>query len=159
MIGVDGFRKNVGIIVMNDAQQVLWARRIYDNKSWQFPQGGVKQHETSEQAMFRELREEVGLLPHHVSIISYTPEWLKYRLPKKYIRKNSNPQCIGQKQIWYLLKLIVTEDKIDLQSSQKPEFDRWQWVDYWKPVEDIIYFKKEVYKQALESFAPNLSQT
>lgn len=158
MIDSDGFRKNVCIILMNDAQQVLWARRIYDAVSWQFPQGGFEPNETSEQAMFRELREEIGLLPHHVSIISYTPRWLKYRLPAKYVRKNSTPKCIGQKQVWYLLKLIASEDNIDLQSSQKPEFDHWQWVDYWTPVEEVIYFKKEVYQRALESFVPALSQ-
>ena len=158
MIDADGFRENVCMILINNTRQVLWARRIHDAKSWQFPQGGFKRHETSEQAMFRELREEIGLLPHHVAIVSHTPKWLKYRLPKKYIRKNSIPKCIGQKQVWYLLKLIATEDNINLQSSQKPEFDHWQWVDYWTPVEEIIYFKKAVYRQALECFAPTLAK-
>ena len=97
MIDSEGFRPNVGIILANDNGQVLWAKRIGHN-AWQFPQGGIHFGETPEQALYRELREEVGLLPEHVQIIAQTKGWLRYRLPHRYIRPDSDPVCIGQKQ-------------------------------------------------------------
>jgi len=105
VIDSEGFRANVGIIISNDAGQVFWAKRVGQD-AWQFPQGGIKPDETAESAMYRELKEEVGLSPKHVEIIGCTNDWLKYWLPEKFIRQNSMPLCIGQKQIWYLLKLV-----------------------------------------------------
>ena len=97
MIDSEGFRPNVGIILANEHGQVLWAKRIGHN-AWQFPQGGIQFGETPEEAVYRELWEEVGLLPEHVHIIAQTRGWLRYRLPHRYIRQDSNPVCIGQKQ-------------------------------------------------------------
>ena len=85
MIDSDGFRPNVGIILSSKDGKVFLGRRIGQN-AWQFPQGGIKRDETPEQAMFRELEEEVGLHPHHVDVVGCTNGWLRYRLPKRYIR-------------------------------------------------------------------------
>ncbi len=153
MIDSEGFRANVGIVISNDVGEVFWGKRIGQN-AWQFPQGGIKADESVEAAMFRELREEVGLLPEHVEIIGCTGDWLKYWLPEKFIRQNVMPLCIGQKQIWYLLKLVVDETNVNLAYSEKPEFDHWQWVDYWSPSREVIEFKRDVYCQALREFAP-----
>ncbi len=106
--------------------------------------------------MFRELYEEVGLLPRHVEIIGITQRWLQYRLPKKYIRRNVKPVCIGQKQRWYLLKLIGEESDVNLTSSRRPEFDHWRWIDFWEPVQSVVFFKREVYKRALSELEPLL---
>lgn len=119
MIDSEGFRPNVGIILANDNGQVLWAKRIGHN-AWQFPQGGIHYGETAEQALFRELREEVGLLPEHVQIVAQTKGWLRYRLPHRYIRSDSEPVCIGQKQKWFLLKLIASTKHIQLHLSDPP---------------------------------------
>ena len=105
MIDKDGFRANVGIILCNEHNQVLWAQRARHD-SWQFPQGGIKSHETPEEAVYRELMEEVGLQEQHVEIIGKTNGWLRYRLPKRYLRYGNKPLCIGQKQRWFLLQLI-----------------------------------------------------
>lgn len=156
MIDEQGFRANVCIVLSNSVGQVFWARRIFGQNNWQFPQGGMKANETNEATMFRELREEVGLLPRHVEIMACTADWLRYRLPAKFIRYNSKPLCIGQKQIWYLLKLVANEKNINLQYSDKPEFDDWQWIEYWSSAQKIIDFKKDVYKQALKELAPAL---
>jgi putative (di)nucleoside polyphosphate hydrolase len=118
-------------------------------QSWQFPQGGIKRNEDPEAAMYRELYEEVGLKSHDVELIGRTSKWLRYELPERYIRKRSYPVCIGQKQIWFMLRLASEESSIRLDCSEKPEFDNWCWVDYWHPVEDVVYFKKNVYQQAL----------
>jgi putative (di)nucleoside polyphosphate hydrolase len=155
VIDADGFRPNVGIILTNDKGQVLWARRIGQN-AWQFPQGGIRLHETPEQAMFRELKEEVGLEEKDVSVIACTRDWLKYRLPKRMIRNNSMPICIGQKQKWYLLKMECKDSRVNLSDSDTPEFDGWQWVSFWYPLEKVVSFKQEVYRQAMAELGPRL---
>lgn len=156
MIDADGFRANVGIVLCNDQGQLFWCRRAGAADAWQFPQGGIKQDEDTETAMYRELREEVGLLPEHVEIIASTDDWLRYWLPEKFIRHNTSPVCIGQKQIWYLLRLLVDESFVNLSNTNKPEFDHWCWIDYWDPVKQVIEFKRQVYEQALHQLAPYL---
>lgn len=146
-----GFRANVGIILMDSASQVLIAGRR-GRSGWQFPQGGVQHTESAEQAMYRELHEEVGLGPEDVEVAGVTREWIRYRLPKKYVRQ-SEPKCIGQKQRWFLLSLVSGPDKLRFDSTDDPEFDRCRWVQYWKPVEEVIYFKRQVYIRALTELA------
>ncbi|MCM2680583.1 RNA pyrophosphohydrolase [Echinimonas agarilytica] len=151
MIDSDGYRANVGIIISNQAGQVLWARRIGQH-SWQFPQGGIDEGESAEQAMYRELYEEVGLRPDDVDIISSSRSWLRYRLPKRLIREGTNPVCIGQKQRWFLLRLTGKDDSVKLDASGHPEFDEWRWVSYWYPVRQVVSFKREVYRKAMKEF-------
>jgi putative (di)nucleoside polyphosphate hydrolase len=117
--------------------------------SWQFPQGGIDCNEDPEAAMFRELWEETGLERPHVQLLGRTRYWLRYKLPEKYIRKKSLPLCVGQKQIWYILRLIGDIPKVRFDCGEKQEFDDWKWVDYWHPLEDVIYFKRKVYKKAM----------
>lgn len=148
MIDLEGYRLNVGIILCNNAGQVFWARRMGMN-SWQFPQGGIQIHEDPDAAMYRELYEEVGLLDTDVRVMGRTKEWLRYNLPERYIRRNSMPLCIGQKQLWYILHLTSDEANICLHRSDKPEFDAWRWVNYWYPLNDVVFFKRDVYRKAL----------
>lgn len=153
VIDPEGFRLNVGIILTNSAGRVFWARRV-GMEAWQFPQGGLRRHETPERAMFRELEEEVGLRPEHVEVIGATRHWLAYRIPKRFIRYDKRPLCIGQKQRWFVLRLTGDESAVRLDACRKPEFDRWEWVDYWKPIDQVVQFKRDVYRQALTEFAP-----
>jgi putative (di)nucleoside polyphosphate hydrolase len=155
VIDKDGFRPNVGIILCNQQNQVLWAQRA-QHDSWQFPQGGIKPKETPEQAVYRELMEEVGLTPEHVEVIGVTRGWLRYRLPKRYLRQGNKPMCIGQKQRWFLLRFVGNEEDVKLDSYEKPEFDDWRWVDYWTPAKEIVFFKRRVYEKALHELAPLL---
>lgn len=149
MIDSNGFRENVGIILSNPSGQIFWAKRRGQD-AWQFPQGGIDENEDPIDAMYRELEEETGLLKHHVELAGQTDDWLRYSIPKHLQRTRSKPLCVGQKQIWFFLKLIGEESDVDLERSNKPEFDRWRWVDYWAPLDDIIFFKRKVYKQALK---------
>ncbi len=151
VIDKEGYRANVGIILCNHRGKLLWAKRI-GQQSWQFPQGGLQEGESAEDALFRELEEEIGLSSNDVEILGKSSKWFKYRLPEKFIRFSSKPLCVGQKQRWYLLRLIADESKIRLDLSDKPEFDHWEWVDYWKPAREIVFFKKRVYQSALEEF-------
>ncbi|WP_426415015.1 RNA pyrophosphohydrolase [Aestuariirhabdus sp. LZHN29] len=157
MIDADGFRPNVGIILANPEGQVLWAKRI-GQEAWQFPQGGINDSESSEQALYRELTEEVGLGEKDVNIIACTRGWLRYRLPKRLIRRHSHPICVGQKQKWFLLQLTGDEGSVDVASGQSPEFDHWRWVSYWYPLGQVVSFKRDVYRRALKELAPKLGR-
>lgn len=152
MIDGDGYRPNVGIIICNRRGQLLWARRCGQH-SWQFPQGGVNEGESPEQAMYRELFEEVGLRPHDVKILASTRQWLRYKLPKRLVRWDSKPVCLGQKQKWFLLQLEGKETNIRFDTSGHPEFDDWRWVSYWYPVRQVVAFKRDVYRRALKEFS------
>lgn len=157
VIDCEGYRSNVGIIVCNPEGKLLWARRIGQN-TWQFPQGGIKQDESPKQALYRELWEEVGLSKKHVDVLGSTNDWLRYRLPRWLMRHHEKPLCIGQKQIWYLLRLCGSEQNVRLDLADNPEFDGWRWVDYWHPLKEVVSFKRDVYKKALLEFAPLLDQ-
>lgn len=153
MIDSDGYRPNVGIILTNSDGQLLWARRIRQ-EAWQFPQGGIRARESPEQAMYRELGEEIGLQPQHVNVLGATRGWLRYRLPERFIRRHQKPVCVGQKQVWFMLRLVSQERYVRLDLSDKPEFDNWRWVDYWRPLDEVVSFKRTVYKKALNELAP-----
>lgn len=148
MIDFDGYRPNVGIILTNGQGQLLWAKRI-GQSGWQFPQGGIKQEESPQDACFRELYEEIGLLPEHVEVLGETRGWLRYRLPKRCIRFGRKPLCVGQKQKWFLLRMTTEESAVRFDSVGTPEFDDWKWIDYWTPIEEVVYFKRGVYRSAL----------
>lgn len=154
-IDTEGFRANVGIILANEAGKLLLGGRI-GSKGWQFPQGGMKAGESPEQAMFRELHEEIGLTPEDVDVLGATDDWLRYRLPERYVRHGSEPLCIGQKQRWFILRLTGNDERVRLDLGDDPEFDRWRWVDFWRPVNEVIYFKRRVYARALHELGPHV---
>ena len=156
LIDTEGYRANVGIVLSNDAGKLFWGKRV-GMDAWQFPQGGIRPQESTKKAMLRELREETGLLPEHVAILGCTQDWLRYRLPDRYVRRNGRPVCIGQKQIWYLLRLQADESFVRLDHCKRPEFDHWCWIDFWEPAQRVVDFKREVYQQALHELAPLLS--
>jgi len=148
MLDREGFRPNVGIILLNQKNQVFWGKRIRTH-SWQFPQGGIDRGETPEQAMFRELHEEVGLQPEHVRIVARTRDWLRYEVPDRYVRRDARGFYKGQKQIWFLLQMVVPDHHLNLRATDHPEFDAWRWNDYWVPLDVVVEFKRGVYEMAL----------
>ncbi len=152
MIDAQGFRANVAIVLIGPRGNVFWGKR-YAQTSWQFSQGGIDRHESPLVAMYRELREELGLLPHQVELVAATRGWLRYRLPK-YMVRSRGPVCIGQKQKWFLLRLLTDERAIHFNETQRPEFDDWRWVHYWYPVKQVVSFKQGVYQRALRYFHP-----
>ncbi len=155
MLDRDGFRPNVGIILCNDHNQVFWGKRIREH-SWQFPQGGINYGESPQEAMYRELMEEVGLKPEHVKILGRTKDWLRYEVPTTWIKREFRGSYRGQKQIWFLLRLVGRDSDVSLRASDHPEFDAWRWNEYWVPLADVIEFKRGVYESALNELAPHL---
>ena len=177
-----GFRPNVCTVIQNDAGQVLWARRVGGRDAWQFPQGGIHAGESAKEAMYRELFEEVGLKPEAVEVVASTSGWLRYRLPR-YMRRHgsrrttarrrrddgrpssdsaappaegSTVRFLGQKQRWFLLRLLAGDDAVRTDRTPKPEFDHWRWVSYWYPLAEVVAFKRDVYRRALTELAPML---
>jgi putative (di)nucleoside polyphosphate hydrolase len=148
-IDSQGFRANVGIVLMRDGGELFLGGRR-DGRGWQFPQGGVRRHEQPEQALYRELHEEIGLYPDDVEVLASTARWLRYRLPRQYVRRRGSPLCIGQKQRWFLLRMLADESRLNYKATPEPEFDSGRWVDYWSPVREVIYFKRAVYARALQ---------
>lgn len=156
MIDAQGFRANVAIVLIGPNGKVFWGRR-YGQQSWQFSQGGVNRNELPLVAMYRELHEEIGLLPHQVELLAVTRGWLRYRLPK-YMVRSRGPVCIGQKQKWFLLRLLADERAIHFNETERPEFDDWRWVNYWYPTKQVVSFKRTVYQRALRRFYPIVQQ-
>jgi len=159
MLDRDGYRPNVGIVLANQRNEVFWGKRV-NQHAWQFPQGGIKHGETPVQAMYRELEEEIGLQQAHVRVLGRTREWLRYDVPERWSRHRDGPgreppaepsarAYRGQKQIWFLLRMTGRDCDVRLRASGHPEFDAWRWNDYWVPLESVIEFKREVYRQAL----------
>jgi putative (di)nucleoside polyphosphate hydrolase len=153
VIDSDGFRANVGIVLMRAAGEVLLGRRA-GGRGWQFPQGGMREGESLEEAVFRELNEEIGLEQADVELVGHTARWLRYRLPARYVRRNQQPVCIGQKQRWFLLRLRREPMRFDFRRTDEPEFDECRWASFWDPVKEVIYFKRGVYQRALLELAP-----
>ncbi len=148
MLDREGFSPNVGIILLNQKNQVFWGKRIRTH-SWQFPQGGIDRGETPEQAMIRELHEEVGLKQEHVRIVARTRDWLRYEVPDRFIRRDARGFYKGQKQIWFLLQMVAPDHHLNLRATDHPEFDAWRWNDYWVPLDLVVEFKRGVYEMAL----------
>jgi putative (di)nucleoside polyphosphate hydrolase len=153
VVDKDGFRSNVAIVISNGQGKLFWAKRLGQN-AWQFPQGGVDKDESVEEALYRELYEEVGLESGDVKIIQRTQKWLRYHIPAQMQRKHSKPLCIGQKQKWFYLELTGETSKVRFDTTGTPEFDGWEWVNYWYPINSVVSFKRNVYRNALLEFAP-----
>jgi len=152
MLDHEGYRPNVGIILANQKNEVFWGKRIREH-AWQFPQGGIQHGESPVQAMYRELHEEVGLLPEHVRILGRTRDWLRYDVPSHFVRRDARRRYRGQKQIWFLLRLVGRDSDVCLRATPSPEFDAWRWSQYWVPLDAVIDFKREVYSMALNELA------
>ena len=150
----DGYRPNVGIVLVNPAGKVFWARRI-NQRFWQFPQGGILDGESPQDAMYRELHEETGIVRDQVQLLARTRDWLRYEVPK-YLRRDPK-NYRGQKQIWFLLRFIGGDDDIKLLNSDAPEFEEWKWYDHRRTLREAAFFKRAVYTAVLGEFSRHLN--
>lgn len=156
MLDRDGYRANIGIILLNQQNRVFWGRRKGED-SWQFPQGGLLDDEEIEVGMLRELYEEIGLNSTQIKIIAHTKNWLYYDVPENYNRNRAYYK--GQKQIWFLLKLLGSDCQINLRKHHVQEFDAWRWLEYDQAQDLVIDFKRQVYTKALAELAIYLNST
>ncbi len=149
-----GYRPCVGTMLVNSHGKVFVGRRI-DNKEgdwWQMPQGGVDKGEEPDDAVLRELGEETGARPEHVTILKKMDEPLRYDLPEELQGKLWGGKYRGQEQNWYLARFTGSDADIDLEAHDPPEFCDWKWVDPEQLPELIVPFKKRVYRAVLKAF-------
>ncbi|WP_304985487.1 RNA pyrophosphohydrolase [Coxiella-like endosymbiont] len=153
VINKRGFRLSVGMVLVNQQGKVFWGRRVGDLNAWQFPQGGFLPNETPYEAMIRELKEEIGLTVSEVIYVAETRRWYRYRLSARFRRyENGRALCIGQRQKWFLLRLVSDDACISLTHLSQPEFDQWCWVEYWYPINHVVKFKRGIYRKVLKEF-------
>src|SRR5699024_8685562 len=155
MLDSEGYRPNVGIILANRKNQVFWGKRVKEH-ACQFPQGGIQRDESPEQAMYRELYEADWLHPEHVRILGRSKTCLRYDVHTLFVGRESRGRYCGQKQIWFLLRLIGQDSDVSLRATPTPEFDAWRWSHYWVPLDAVIHYKREVYFQALNELSEHL---
>ncbi|KAJ4720555.1 Nudix hydrolase [Melia azedarach] len=155
----EGYRRNVGICLINSSKKIFAASRLDKPGSWQMPQGGIDENEDPKTAAIRELREETGV--SSAEVIAEVPYWLTYDFPPQ-IRENLKIKWgrdwKGQAQKWFLLKFTGKEEEMNLlgDGSEKPEFGEWSWMSPDEIIELVVDFKKPVYKEVFTVFAPYL---
>ena len=154
------YRPCVGVMLANEAGRVFVGRRIDTRETmgasegdfWQMPQGGIDPGEELHAAALRELWEETGVLPEHVTILAQTAEELLYDLPPELLGKMWGGKYRGQRQFWLLMRFTGADSDIRLDAHKHAEFDDWKWVDPDTLPDLIVPFKKRVYRAVLEEF-------
>jgi len=147
------YRKNVGLIVLNQKNQLLVCKRV-GKRTWQFPQGGIDEGESELKAAYRELHEEVGIKQNEVKVVHKSNHWYRYDLPIEYRKRTKSMRKFkGQTQKWYMFK--ATKDlTVNLLNEMPQEFIDYKWVEFWYPLSHIVAFKKDVYSDVLNEFLP-----
>jgi putative (di)nucleoside polyphosphate hydrolase len=152
--GENGYRRGVGVMLLNDRGQVWVGRRI-DNtdEAWQMPQGGIDKGEEPWATALRELEEETGIKPKLVEKIADCPERLKYDLPEELQGRLWGGKWKGQDQDWYLCRFLGEDSDVDI-STKHAEFSHWKWVDPADLPELIVPFKRDLYRRLIAEFEP-----
>ena len=150
------YRPCVGVVLMNtDGLVFAGQRRDASAPAWQMPQGGIDPGETSQEAALRELAEETGVTRDNVEIVARTDGWLYYDLPAELVPKVWNGAFRGQKQQWFLMRLPGDDSLIDIDTAH-PEFSAWRWFEPEALVAAIVPFKRAIYREVMDQFAPYL---
>ncbi|XP_009146819.1 nudix hydrolase 26, chloroplastic [Brassica rapa] len=155
----EGYRRNVGVCLMNPSKKIFAASRLDIPSAWQMPQGGIDEGEDPRVAVMRELKEETGV--HSAEIIAEAPHWITYDFPpdvREKLKVRWGSDWKGQAQKWFLLKFTGKDEEINLlgDGTEQPEFGEWSWVSPDQLVELAVDFKKPVYKEVMSAFASHL---
>ncbi|PPR47931.1 MAG: RNA pyrophosphohydrolase [Alphaproteobacteria bacterium MarineAlpha5_Bin9] len=144
-------RKCVGIMLINSKKQIFVGKRIdHPSGFWQMPQGGIDNTENAEQAVWREMMEEIGT--NKASIIKISKKWINYKIPKETLKTLPwGKKYIGQTQKWFAFNFDGEEKDINIK-TKNPEFSDWKWSDYKDIIDEIVPFKKKTYSIVIEEF-------
>ena len=150
---MDGkYRKCVGMMILNYNNEILVGRRMdHPSGYWQMPQGGVEDIENPEEAVWREMMEEIGT--NNANLYKISKQWVKYKIPQETL--NHLPwgkKYIGQTQKWFIFTFSGKDKDINVE-TQNPEFSEWKWIKSNDLVENVVPFKQKVYKTILDEFS------
>ena len=148
---IKSYRPNVAAVILSSKYpekcEFFIAHRSDIKNAWQFPQGGIDEGETPQDALYRELLEEIGC--NDVEILAEFPEWITYDFPK-----TTRGKCYpfdGQTQKYFLVRL-KEDAKIDLNAFEIPEFKEYEFVAHEELFKKVTYFKRKVYKRVIDYF-------
>ena len=141
------YRPCVGMVLCNDDGLIFAGERIDTPGAWQMPQGGIDADETLENAIIRELREEIGT--DKAKIVKILDEKIRYDLPPHLLGRLWNGQYRGQEQTWVFLRFTGVDSDINLNAHEPAEFAQWKWMTPSDLLDAIVPFKKEVYRKIL----------
>ncbi len=149
------YRPCAGIMLVNQDMRVFVGQRL-DSKgdAWQMPQGGIDPGESAEAAAIRELGEETGIAPQLVDIVARSLREHVYDLPPQLMGKMWGGRYRGQRQIWFLMRFLGTDDDVQIETPHQ-EFRAWRWADPHELESLIVPFKKELYRNVVSEFAPH----
>jgi putative (di)nucleoside polyphosphate hydrolase len=151
------YRPNVGAVLFGPMGRVFVARRARLANAeavpggWQLPQGGIDAGEDPAAAVLRELGEEIGT--GRAEIIGEHPDWLSYEMPDALLGVALGGRYRGQRQRWFALRFLGSDDDIRLDADPHPEFDAWRWVGLAELPELAVHFKRPIYQILAASFA------
>ena len=150
------YRACVGVMLLDAEGRVFVGERLDTPGAWQMPQGGIDAGEAPREAALRELWEETGVTTDLVEVLAETADWLTYDLPPELLGKVWKGKYRGQKQLWVVMRFMGRDDQIAIE-TEHPEFSQWKWTDRASLVADIVPFKKDIYRQLADEFAPLLA--
>ena len=146
------YRKCVGMMILNSINQILVGRRLdHPSGYWQMPQGGIDDNENPQEAVWREMMEEIGT--NNAELCKISHQWVNYEIPQDTL--NHLPWgkiYIGQTQKWFIFKFSGEDKDINVE-TQNPEFSEWKWMNSNDLVENAVPFKQKVYKAILDEFS------
>ena len=145
----DKYRKCVGMMILNTNNEILVGRRLdYPSGYWQMPQGGIDENENPEEAVWREMIEEIGT--NDANLFKISKQWVKYNIPQETLDKLPwGKTYVGQMQKWFIFKFSGQEKDINVE-TENPEFSEWKWINASNLIENAVPFKRIVYKTILE---------
>ena len=145
------YRRCVGMMIINKYKKILVGKRLdHPSGHWQMPQGGIDENENPEEAVWREMKEEIGT--NNAEMIKISEQWISYKIPLETL--NTLPWgnvYVGQTQKWFAFKFKGDDNEIDV-GTDNPEFSEWKWSHHNLLVENIVPFKRIVYEKILIEF-------
>jgi putative (di)nucleoside polyphosphate hydrolase len=148
-----GYRPAAAVMLI-DARRCVWVGQRLDNAldAWQMPQGGLDPGEDPLEGAYRELEEETGIHRDKVELVARASEELFYDLPEDLIGKVWKEKWRGQRQRWFLMRFLGTDEDVNIQTAD-PEFRAWKWAEPAELPAMIVPFKKKLYEDVLAAFA------